>query len=346
MDTRSLTVSPLFLNQPLRLPNAHIEFAQAARTATLNAVEAFGATWHGTVARKLPDGPWTFDLSADRLDAADLDRWLGPRARPGLFARITNLGGLGANPANSAELESTTSRISARGRLRIAEMKVAPLQLGQVDAAVDLAGRSISVQKATAQFFGGTVTASFSADLVSDPVYRFDGVFGHINLGLLGSALPSLRDRFSGIASGTVSLTTHGIGHDALVHSIGGSGTIEAKNAELRGLDLSPVVGASAADPIPARFTSASGKFRFSSEGIQISEFMLEHPPARLQAEGNIDLSRALDIRIHSLNTSTKSSPEKKAPVIFSLGGSVEAPKWISNISAPNLPAKSGGFRK
>jgi hypothetical protein len=346
LDTRGLTVSPVFLNQPLRLPRAHIEFTPTARTITLTAVEAFGAAWRGTLTRKLPDGQWTFDLSADRLDAADMDRWLGPRARPGLFARITNLGGLGANPANSAEIESAAGRLSARGRLRVAEFHIAPLELEQVDAAIALAGRKLSVEKATAQFFGGTVAASFSADLDSDPVYRFDGMFGRVNLGLLGSAMPSLQDRFSGIASGTVNLTAHGIGHDALVHSIQGSGTLDAKNAELRGLNLAPIVTASGADPIPARFTSAKGKFRFSSEGIEISEFELEHPPTHFQAEGHIDFSRALDIRINPTTDSTKSSPEKKAPAVFSLGGILEAPRWISDASAPSLPSKSTVFGK
>jgi phospholipid/cholesterol/gamma-HCH transport system permease protein len=35
--------------------------------------EAFGAVWHGSIARKYSDKQWVFDLSADHLDAAEMD---------------------------------------------------------------------------------------------------------------------------------------------------------------------------------------------------------------------------------------------------------------------------------
>ena len=47
---------------------------------------------------------WNFQLHADHLDAADLDRWMGPRARPGWLQRLLpSL--LGASAVNSTATE-------------------------------------------------------------------------------------------------------------------------------------------------------------------------------------------------------------------------------------------------
>src|SRR4029077_20174301 len=98
MDFLGLTLSPAYVNQAVRLPKAHVEFAPLQRTITLSAAEGFGAVWHGSISRKYSDKQWAFDLSADHRAAAALDSGLAPRAGPGFLARFP-----GSNSAAAAD---------------------------------------------------------------------------------------------------------------------------------------------------------------------------------------------------------------------------------------------------
>jgi hypothetical protein len=327
MDFRGLNVSPAYVNQPLHLSKAHAEFAQAQRTITLLAAEAFGATWRGSVARRNTDGKWTFDVSADRLDAADLDRWLGPRARPpSLLARFTNLG---KSPADTSERDAEVARLAAHGRLRISEIVLAPLRFEQFDGEAELAGRIITIRKAQADFFGGKAAGSLDAQLLADPSYQFQGRFDRVDLARLGQAVPSLSNRISGKASATLTLGAHGVGRENLVHSIEGDGTLDARNAEFRGLDFASLISGNDPDSPPGRFASALGDFHIGGGAIEVTDFVLDNLQGRFQAEGRIDFSRTLNLRIHPSIFHATTTLTSAPPPSFLLGGTVEAPSVI-----------------
>ena len=339
VDFRGLTATPPFVNQPLRFPRAHVELAPSQRTITLFAAEAFGATWRGTVGRMDAGGHWTFDLSADHLDASELDRWMGPRARPGLLARLR---GLGKPAADTPERDAAIARMAARGRLRVAEIVLAPLRLERFDGEAVLAGRTITIRKAQADFFGGQVAGGFDAQLLADPSYRFQGSFDRVDLARLGHAVPSLNNRISGTASATVTLAAHGVGRENLVRSMEGDGAIYARNAELRGLDLASLIPGGNPDSPPGRFVSAKGSFHIGSGGIETSDFVLDNSQGRFQAEGRIDFSRTLNFRIHPSMFHATTSPANASPPSFLLSGTVEAPKLVLSSPAPKAAAKSG----
>jgi uncharacterized protein involved in outer membrane biogenesis len=336
MDFRSLNVSPAYVNQPLRLPRAHIEFAPLQRTITLVAAEAFGATWRGTVVRKNTDGQWTFDVFADRLDAKDLDRWLGPRARPGLLTRFTSLG---KSPADTSERDAAVAKIATRGRLRISEIVLAPLSFEQFDSETELAGRTITIRKAQANFFGGKVAGSLDARLLADPSYQFQGRFDRVDLARLGRAMPSLSNRISGTASAALTLAAHGVGRENLVRSLEGDGRLDARNAELRGLDFASLIPGGIQASSAGRFASAQGNFHIGSGGIEVADFVLDNSQGRFQTEGRIDFSHRLNLRIHPSILHATTSLASAPPPSFLLGGTVEAPKVI----LPAPPAKPTG---
>ena len=339
VDFRGLAATPPFVNQPLRFPRTHIEFSQSQRTITLFAAGAFGATWRGTVGRKDADGQWTFDLSADHLDASELDRWLGPRARPGLLAWYR---GLGKPAADTSERDTVIARMAARGRLRVAEIVLAPLRLERFDGEAELVGRTITIRKAQADFFGGKMAGGFDAQLLADPSYRFQGSFDRVDLARLGHAVPSLSNRISGTASATVTFAAHGVGRENLVRSMEGDGTMNARNAELRGLDLASLVPGGNRDSPPGRFASAKGSFHIGSGGIETADFVLDNSQGRFQAEGHIDFSRTLNFRIHPSVFHATTSPANASPLSFLLSGTVEAPKLVLSSPAPKAAAKSG----
>jgi uncharacterized protein involved in outer membrane biogenesis len=345
MDFRGLNVSLAYVNQALRFPKAHIEFAPSQRTITLVAAEAFGAAWRGTVARKNTDGQWTFDLFADHLDTAELDRWLGPRARPGLLTRsglLTRFTGLGGSPADTSERDAAIAPIAARGRLRVSEIVLPPLRFEQFDAEVELAGRTITIRKAQADFFGGKAAGSLDARLLAVPSYQFQGRFDRVDLARLGRAMPSLSNRVSGTASATLALAAHGVGRENLVRSLDGDGKLDARNAELRGLDFASLIPGGAQASSAGRFASAQGNFHIGSGGIEVTDFVLENSQGRFQAEGRIDFSHALNLRIHPSIFHATTTPASAPPPSFQLSGTVEAPSVVLPTPPVKAPARPG----
>ena len=339
MDFRDLAVNPVYVNQPLNLSSSHVEYTPTQRTITLASANAFGAIWHGTVVRRNSDGAWTFDLAADDLDAAEMDRWLGPRARPGLLARLTSLGI--AAPAFPVR-EAAASRIAARGRLRVGGIDIAPLRLTHFDGEVELVGRAITLRKAQADFFGGKVAGSFDARLFEDPSYRFQGHFERIDLAALGSSVPFLNNRLAGTASATLMLSAHGIGRESLTSSLEGEGVLNAQNAHFGGLDLTEVVSGDDSDSSATRFVSAQGKFRIGGAAINLTDCLLDDAHGRYQAEGQVTFSHTLDIRISPAISSGKVPVAGAAsPPIAFLRGTLEIPNLVRPDIVPQAAVKS-----
>jgi hypothetical protein len=324
MDFLGLAFSPAYINQPVRLAKAHVEFAPLQRTVTLSSAEAFGAVWHGSIARKYSDKQWTFDLSADHLDAADLDRWLGPRARPGFLARFT-----GSNSAaTTAPLsDAVVTRLAARGRLRAELIDIMPLQIEKFDGEAELVGRTIRIRKAQADFFGGKISGSLDAQLLPDPSYAFQGRFDRVNLAQLGFAVPFLNSRIGGNASATLTLSAHGIGRQDLIGSMQGQGTLNGRNAALSGLGLSSVFPGDNPDTASDTFSSVQGTYRIQNRQIDLANFVLDNSRGRLEAEGRIDFSHALNIRVHPSIFQAATAPASASPPSFLLSGTIETPK-------------------
>ena len=342
MDFLGLTLSPAYINQPVRLPKAHVEFAPLQRTITFSAAEAFGAVWHGSIARKYSDKQWTFDLSADHLDAADLDRWLGPRARPGFLARFT-----GSNSAATAAplADAVVTRLAARGRLRAGVIDIPPMHIEQFDGEVELAGRTIRIRKAQADFFGGKISGSLDAQLLPDPSYEFQGRFDRVDLAQLGRAVPFLNDRIGGNVSAALTLSAHGIGRQDLIGSMQGQGTLTGRNAALSGLDLSAVFPGDNPDVAPDTFSSVQGTYRIQNKGIDLANFVLDNSRGRLEAEGRIDFFHALNIRVRPSIFQAATAPASASPPSFLLGGTIEIPKLVLPSAASKPPARSN-FRQ
>jgi AsmA-like C-terminal region len=338
MDFLGLSLSPAYINQPLRLARAHVEFAPSQRTVTLSAAEAFGAVWHGSIARKYSDQQWIFDLAADHLDAAELDRWLGPRARPGFLARFTSSNS--AATFATAVADAVATRLAARGRLRAGSIIIPPMRLEQFDSEAELAGRTVRIRKAQADFFGGKISGSLDAQLLPDPSYEFQGRFDRVDLAQLGRAVPFLDSRIAGNASATLTMSTHGVGRQDLVAFMQGQGTLNGRNVELRGSSLSAAFPGDNPDTAPDLFASIQGMYRIQSKRIDLANFMMENFRGQLEAEGQIDFSHALNIRVHPSIFQAATTPASASPPSYLLSGTIEAPKLVLPAAVPKPAAR------
>jgi AsmA-like protein len=338
VDFLGLMLSPAYVNQPLHLAKAHVEFAPLQRTVTLSAAEAFGAIWRGSITRKYSDKEWAFDLSADRLDAAELDRWLGPRARPGFFARLAGP----ASDATAAPLaDSVATRLAARGRLRAGVIEVPPMRIEEFDGDAELAGRTVRIRKAQANFFGGKISGSFDAQLVRDPSYEFQGHFDRVDLAQLGQAVPFLNDRISGSASSTLTLSAHGIGRQDLIGSMQGQGTLSGRNVELPGSNLSKVFAGDDPEAASDIFASVQGTYRIQANEIDLTNFVMDHARGRLEADGRIDFSHALNIRVVPSIFQAATAPAAASPPTYLLSGTIENPRLALPSSVPKPAVRS-----
>jgi hypothetical protein len=220
-----------------------------------------------------------------------------------------------------------------------------PMHIEQFDGEAELAGRTIRIQKAQAEFFGGRISGSLDAQLRSDPSYEFQGRFDRVNLAQLGSAVAFLNSRIGGSASGTLTLSAHGIGRQDLVGSMEGQGTLNGKNAALSGLDLFRVFPEDNLDSASETFSSVQGTYRIQNKGIDLANFVLDNSRGRLEAEGRIDFSHALNIRVHPSIFQAATAPASASPPSFLLGGTIENPK-LSVLSAVPMPAARPASRQ
>ncbi|HEX3371475.1 MAG TPA: AsmA-like C-terminal region-containing protein [Candidatus Acidoferrales bacterium] len=338
MDFLDLDWQPAYVNQPMHFSKTHVEFTPLQRTITLSAADAFGSAWHGVASRKYSDERWTFDLSADHLDAAELDRWLGPRARPGFLARLT-----GANsvaPAIAPVADAVIRRIFAHGRLRVATIDVAPLQIEKFDGEADLTGRTVRVRMGQADFFGGKISGLFNAELLPDPSYDFQGRFDHVDLAQLAEAVPFLKDRLDGTASSNLTLSAHGVGRQDLVSSMQGQGTLEGKNVALGGVNFSGLFSAADRGDSSETFSAVQGTYRILAGGIDLSSLVLDDARGTLQAEGRIDFSHALNIRVRSAVMQASNAPASGAAPVYNLGGTIEIPKVLLPSAVPKAQGR------
>jgi hypothetical protein len=360
IETRGLLLQFAFFNQPLYLPGAVLDLgAGAAQKLTLTSVHALDANWSGTISRSAAHPAWQFDLSADRLDADALDRWLGPRARPaGLLDRL-GLGGGGdaAQPASDIDASAPTIPvpISARGRLRVSELVVAPLRLTQLDGDVEVAGKTIEVHRAKGAFAGGTIDGDFTAALGADPAYDTHVKFDRVDFATLAKDVPSLQEKFDGAAAGEIELHASGIGRNALLDSLVGQGTLTAHNLQISGFNLR-IIGADHSASDDERFAQAQATFSVADRAAHVAPIRLTRAGENLLASGSVGFDGVLDFRIDSSSaqpvsartraSAPSSDPVASFPTSFRLTGTVGTPllaPYRSSASAPAIPKPARG---
>lgn len=366
LQLRNLQVRSVALNKPLIVGLATVALKGAERQIRFGALQAFGANWTGTLHRGAAASSWDFDLSADRLDTAGLDQWLGPAGQASLFDRLLPF---------AATRDSTQARnalfasLAANGRLRIGELLVSQLHIGKLDAQAEIAGRNIALQRAQADFYGGRVTGEFDATLAAAPSYAFRGRVDRVDLGLLSGASNPLASRFAGLAAGELSLTARGIGRRQLATSLEGEGVLRLRNVMLRGVGLgadrpsdrnterslartlAAAAKTSEADSAPeSRFNSAAATFHVASGLVRLDQLLLVGRDEQLEVDGTVDFARVANLRARSLprdavRPAEIDSQDAEADA-WTIGGTLDAPQVRPQTSVAGARPLPSGARR
>lgn len=336
VDLRGATLRLPFLNQAIRLGNASLELNPTDRRLLVGGAQAFGARWNGWLRGTNARPFWKFDLAADRLDVAELDRWLNPQQRPSLLERIFGV------PQNSGAANVGPGNLQARGRLGVKELVLAPLTLRALRGECAVEGRNVALTGARAEFYGGAVQGSLRAKLAASPSYEARVKLQRVNLALLANAFPALRGRFAGTASGDASLTARGIGRESLRDSLEARGELEVRDAADRRLDWVEFLEAGSRRPGASAFRLASVRFHVEAGQIEFEPLLLRGAGAELEARGSVGFSRSLNLRVRRLIPAAGGNPAS-APLspgnsTFHLTGSLDAPQIVR-------AAPTAGFR-
>ena len=323
------------LNLPLKLEDARIEWKNGHRTATIAHASVFGATWSGSIndAPPLDDSAgnhWKFQLHADHLDASDLDLWFGPRARPNWLQRL--LPSLLGKSDSSAKPSELLRRVTAEGELEADSLSIEKIKLAKARAHVAFRDLHLEVRDAEAEWAGGTARGSVSAVFSVPPQYEVSAEVDGASL----SELPwstHWAEYWSGTASGKLHLTTSGVGRDALVSQLAGTGELRLKSLQLQGWDVGASMDTGTLHAGASHWASGEGEVTIHDRAVQFDALILENPHSKTRLDGTLDFSQDLKL------TFAPAAPDKRgvkmvaAPRLFQLRGPLEKPVATVEIS-------------
>jgi len=317
------------LNQPLQLNKARLEWKDGLRIAGIADLEGFGATWSGQVAEAaLADGDsnakWNFRLHANHLDAADLDRWVGPRARPGWLQRLlpSLLGGGAANPAASELLQ----RVNADGELSVDEFTLEDIKLEQMRASGALHDLHLELRQTEARCAGGTLRARLRAAFLPRPSYDVTAELERVDLRQVPTP-GNLTERFTGLASGIVHLTTQGVGRDELLQHLIGKGDLKLRDVEFRGWDVNASMAEGAPHEGASRWASGEGIFLVRDRGIIFPGLRLDGSSEMTLLKGTMNFAEGSDLTLQTLIDDQTGAALPEQGYVLKISGPLDVPK-------------------
>jgi hypothetical protein len=338
------TLTVAGLNQPLRITEGALDWAEGWRIARVMRVEAFGGMWSGSIEETpAADGEsasnWVFHLNADQLDAAELDRWVGPRARPSWLQRL--LPSLLGGSAPSTPASELVRRVNAEGELNVGQLTIEKLKLEQVHAKGSLHDLQLEVKDASAEWAGGKVRAKINAKFLPRPVYDVTADLDRVNLAQLPGT-GRVAERLAGAASGTLQLNTAGVGRDELLTKLAGRGDFHLSKVEFRGWDVSASVADGAAHTGISRWATGEGVFSLKDRSILLEELRLDGGKEWTLVNGTLSFGRDADLAIET--ASARKSKDRKSVEpgighVLKISGPLDGPKVSVEKPSARQPA-------
>ncbi len=330
------------LNQPMTLEDARLEWKQGLRNATIAAATAFGAAWSGWVGEvnttaDSDTARWQFKLHADHLDATDLDRWVGPRARPNWLQRL--LPSLLGNANAGGKPSELLRRVSAEGEITADTVNVEKIKLSHAHAWLSLLDLHLKVQDVEAQWAGGTVRGSLQGEFAPAPKYEIVVQIDRASLAQLPWKAGWV-ERWNGIASGTLHLTTTGVGREELLNQIAGRGDIQFKNVEFRGWDVANSLESGSPKTGASRWTGGEGEFLVKDRGLTFEAIQLDGSSKKMWLTGSLGFAKEVSLTFRAAPTDTRGVVLGGDVRVLQLTGPPETPKvavQTVNATSPRL---------
>jgi hypothetical protein len=332
------------LNQPLGVEESTLNWKDGQRSVDVTKVNGFGSVWTGSITERVlaegEDGPrWNFNLSTDHMNAAELDLWVGPRARPNWLRRLLSslLGGSSPSPAAS----ELVRQMNADGELNIAELTVEKLKFENVHTEGALHDLQLEVRQADAQWLSGTVHAQMHAAFAPLPKYDVTAKLDSVNLAEI-PAPDQFAERLTGLASGTVHFGTEGVGRDELLQKLTGGGEIQFKDVALRGWDVSATVADGAAHSGTSQWTTGEGTFTMRNREVTVENLTLNSGQEQTSLQGTVNFARDADLTIQTFSAGKRRGRAigvNEAGRALKILGPLDGPRVLAVKAAARQPA-------
>ena len=317
------------LNLPVRMEEVRLEWNEGKRRATIAKLAVLGANWSGEIAESiLPavnEAPrWNFKLHADRLNAAELDRWMGPRARPGWLENL--LPSLLRDAAPKAMASELLRRVNAEGEMRVDQLTIERLKLANLRAQVTMRDLQLDVKEAEAEWAGGKIRGKMRGVFAPTPKYEIAAELEGVDLAQIPAG--KLADSFAGTVMGTLQLSMEGVGREQLLQTLAGKGKLKLKNPEFRRGDVSE----RAADGAPAsgvsRWTTGEGAFTVAEKIVKLDGLQLDGTNGRTTVRGTVSFGRDANLHIETKISAGKEPRNAAAPTGLRVSGPLDEPKF------------------
>jgi hypothetical protein len=330
------------LNLPLEINKTSLEWKDGLRSALIGDIEGFGATWSGGIFQTPspdPEAPpkWNFSLHANHVDAAELDRWIGPRARPNWLRRLLpSL--LGGGPSPQPVASELMRRVDAEGELWIDQFTMEKLVLQKVTVLGALHDLQLEIHDGMAQWAGGNVRGRVNAKFLPRPSYEVTAELDRVDLTKLPS-LPRVTERFAGTASGSLHLTTQGVGRDELLEHLAGRGDIRVRNVEFRGWDISASVAEGEPRAGQSHWAAGEGAFTLRDRGIVLAGLRLEAGRELTFVKGTVSFGRDADLTIQTSTDGKREVRASETSRVLKISGPLDGPRVSVERALTRQPA-------
>ena len=191
--------------------------------------------------------------------------------------------------------------------LNAAQITSTPWVIDKPSLKVTLSGGTLTLKDVSGGFMGGTINADASV-ASSGGLIAAKGTMKatNVNLGSLTQALVKTDKTVSGIGNLDLSVTSSGTSPNALIRSLGGSGTLKGQNLVINGLNIESMVNAvnaveddnwaNALGLVNTSFNNGSSKFDDATIPLTIAsgvltwpETTLKNPRAEVLTKGRLD---------------------------------------------------------
>lgn len=341
IDVSGAKLAAAGLNQPVELQQARLMWLNGRKRAQIFRAEGFGATWTGNIFEDDPANPyrggaWLAILNADHLDATELDRWVGPRSRPGWLERLlpSLLGGK-AKAASGSELVRS---LNVAGELRVDEFTIEKLKLQQVHLQGSLHDLQLDVPDGQAQWAGGVVRARMTAKFLPRPRYDVEARLSGVDLTQLPIAA-SVASRLGGVASATVHLKTAGVGREELLQKLSGSGDVHVANLEFRGWDVNASVADGEVHEGVSRWSTGDGDFSIGDRSVALEDVRLDGGTQFTLINGTVSFGRNADLSVETSNGRRAVRNTSAPGQVLKIVGPLDGPRVTRAKTTPRQPA-------
>jgi uncharacterized protein involved in outer membrane biogenesis len=324
-----------FLNLPVSGLQFHMDWKPGARHIALAAAQAFGANWTGTFDRSDTAPEWHFVVAADQLTTVDLDRWLNPRWRESFIDRMLPF------LNSSAPATAVPDSLRGIGRLTLGSFSAVPFSLQNLSGDLTLNGRDITLDNATGQFSGGTLSGGLTARLKAIPDYQLRANFVGVDLASLTAASQPDASAFTGTASGEAELSMQGTSRSDFADSLECKGSLTADGALWHNVSLIESMAAAKFIAGDSEFSQASGQFACANGAIALHDMLLMNGTTEVRGSGTVDFARRLDLQMHVV-------PEGLAvvgPAQYTPGADTDSVRITGTVAAPEFSKVTPGRR-